>query len=70
MNGKIRELAKLAGIAFVYEYDSSIVGDVEDLEKFAELIIKECLVVVDEYEMEYDISDLPREIKEHFGLNL
>ena len=53
MNGKIRELAKLAGMSFVYEYDSSIVMDVEDLEKFAELIINECIKICDDTENEY-----------------
>ena len=61
MNGKIRELAKLAGMSFVYEYDSSIVMDVEDLEKFAELIINECVQVAAMFSI--DKTDIHPDIK-------
>ena len=67
MNGKIRKLAKLAGMSFVYEYDSSIVMDVEDLEKFAELIIKECAELVDHILKEGGGTQ-GDSIKEHFGV--
>ena len=65
MNGKIRELAKLAGMSFVYEYDSSIVMDVEDLEKFAELIINECAEVASDYDGAHYVGTA---IEQHFGV--
>ena len=72
MNGKIRELAKLAGMSFVYEYDSSIVMDVEDLEKFAELIIQEAMDIVrDEVSFHSDWACADNaiiKVKEHFGV--
>lgn len=42
MNERIKKLAKKSGMSFVYEYDSSVVVHVEDLQKFAELLIEEC----------------------------
>lgn len=46
MNERIRELTKQAGISILYEYDGydghAAVANLADIEKFAELIVKEC----------------------------
>jgi len=54
MNEKIRELTKQAGL---YEHDGMVFGSTsgyegvstEELKKFAELIVRECAVLVEDY---------------------
>ena len=66
MNERIKELAEQAGIVFW-----EISGDVdwrqanrENLEKFAELIVRECANVAADHEA----LDIYEEIREHFGV--
>ncbi len=64
MNERIRELAKQAGYNPVW----STKADKEehfDLEKFAELIVRECIKEMGRYEF---IDVAMREVKEHFGV--
>lgn len=65
MNNRIRELAKTAGFS---PFDSQ--GEL--VEKFAELIIQDCLsVAIDEvqYHAGWDVADLVvKRIKEYFGI--
>ena len=72
MNERIKELAEQAGSTHkqslgVYQFYS------HELEKFAELIIRECLTFVEPMPGSGDIDDLALEaacegIKEHFGV--
>ena len=70
MNERIRELALQAGL----EFDNDLALEPEpiyyttqkDLEKFAELIVRECAEIADKAEP-YKASDL---IKQHFGVEL
>lgn len=67
MNERIRELFKQA-----YGYFPSPIGEPET-EKFAELIVRECLTFVEPMPGSGDIDDLALEaahnsIKEHFGV--
>ena len=77
MNERIRELAEQAGIKIIpmvvdgveYEYEDVDMDGSEDLEKFAELIVRECGVALSPMLRDmisrgqaYDI------IKEHFGV--
>ena len=47
MNERIKLLAKQAGISILYEYDGydghAAVANLADIEKFAELIVQECV---------------------------
>jgi hypothetical protein len=47
MNERIKELARKAGISILYEYDGydghAGVANFDDIEKFAELIVQECV---------------------------
>ena len=71
MNERIKELAEQAGIhPSNFESDADIK---EPLEKFAELIVRECLTFVEPMPGSGDIDDLALEaahnsIKEHFGV--
>ena len=65
MNEKIIELAKEAGIHPAnFEPDADLSGP---LKKFAELIVRECAEVTDEWVRQGDI-DIPVIIKRHFGV--
>ena len=39
-----------------------------DVEKFAELIVRECIAMADEFEIEVNRSGLVDRMKEHFGV--
>ena len=71
MNERIRELAEQAGIEFVYDpTETPMRAFVEcwedDLEKFAELIVKECADIGQQYaDGNYEVRN---QILEHFGL--
>ena len=85
MNERIRELAEQAGL----EFDNDLALEPEpiyyttqkDLEKFAELIVRECLDIASEvrgepatdthYVIGYDraCEKMISGIKEHFGIN-
>ena len=69
MNERIRELAEQAGI---YKLDLSDETEYWIIEKFAELIVRECLDIVNRKEYSYHEADPLWEtsqlIKEHFGV--
>ena len=80
MNERIRELAEQSGLKY-YNWitnESNINDDtfkyprLEDYEKFAELIVQECLRYFNEdYQRDFDSlwrEDLSKGIKEHFGV--
>jgi len=68
MNERIRELADEAGLRFTQLMSNPMVPVVDgretDLEKFAELIVRECAEIADKAEP-YKASDL---FKKHFGV--
>ena len=76
MNERIKKLADEAGLRFTQLMSNPMVpvvdGKETDLEKFAELIVKECLDIVNRKEYSYHEADPLWEtsqlIKEHFGV--
>jgi hypothetical protein len=66
MNKRIRELAEQAG-ATTFGGKQCIFGD-EDMEKFAELIVKECANVELYWLGEQDCKAIAEKIKKHFGV--
>ena len=77
MNERIRELAEQAGLEFdddeSLEFGKQIYYVTkEDMEKFAELIVRECVRHFNEdYQRDFDTlwrEDLSKSIKEHFGV--
>lgn len=62
MNKRIEELAMAAGLVYIRTPDKPFID--EDLEKFAELIVKECANVA----ADHDALDIYEEIREHFGV--
>ena len=64
MNNRIRELAKQSGLI---QYDSD--GKMEEAEKFAELIVRECAgIVEDAVNHREPASTYVDKIKQHFGV--
>lgn len=61
MNKRIQKLAEQAG----YSKDFLAIGLPNNMEKFAELIIRECMNVVDEHKA----FSIKKDIKEHFGVD-
>ena len=63
MNKRIRELAEQAGYV-EFEYNP------HDLDKFAELLIKECLKVINQPNGvgDDDVIRISNDVKEHFGI--
>ena len=87
MNERIKQLAEQAGLRFTQLMSNPMVpvvdGKETDLEKFAELIVRECIDKITTYDLVpghsakwediYDIharllQDLGEELKEHFGV--
>jgi hypothetical protein len=86
MNEQIEELAKQSGIGLFKDNSfgwSVLAGTDSHLQKFAELIVAECIKTITEYDLVpghsakwediYDIharllQDLGEELKEHFGV--
>jgi hypothetical protein len=66
MNERIRELAARAGFDWALKRSSlySHDDDKQNLEKFAELIVRQCAEIADKAEP-YKANDL---IKQHFGV--
>jgi hypothetical protein len=62
MNERIRELTKQAGISILYEYDGydghAAVANLKDIEKFAELIVRECLDIAKNWEDELENANM------------
>ena len=79
MNERIRELALQAGIKITpmivdgveYEYEDVDMDGSEDLEKFAELIVRECIDLVEGYTKQRTHTTFYKaeeQIKQHFGV--
>ena len=78
MNERIKELAEQARVQdrgyFIYQYDDhQSVEKAINLEKFAELIVKECCNVLQGEDIRYggygyNQGFLHKKIKEHFGV--
>jgi hypothetical protein len=78
MNERIKELADEAGLRFTQLMSNPMVPVVDgretDLEKFAELIVKECVAICQDVDGEDSIEaksgrqDCAVEIREHFGV--
>jgi hypothetical protein len=88
MNERIKKIGKQAGFAFIEDgvygqrwYSGKCGMDAEEFEKFAELIVAECIKLCehkankDEYD-QYDMGmsvkaeNIKTAIKEHFGVEL
>ena len=69
MNERIKELAVQAGAG---EWGDSVIAATMDIEKFAELIVRECCnIVSDEVECVYHFDNqhpVVARLKEHFGV--
>lgn len=76
MNERIKQLAEQAGLRFTQLMSNPMVpvvdGKETDLEKFAELIVQECVRHFNEdYQRDFDTlwrEDLSKSIKHHFGV--
>jgi hypothetical protein len=78
MNERIRELAEQAGILKEQSVQAKIVKNEDgtwasileypDLEKFAELIVKECAWLVNENDISLPYGTFGELIKQHFGV--
>ena len=75
MNERIRKLAEQAGLKY-YNWstnESNIVNNefkyprIEDYEKFAELIVRECSAIADE-PTSHPFQSYGEKIKQHFGV--
>jgi hypothetical protein len=66
MNERIRQLARQADL-YAFVSDESIDPDIE---KFAELIVRECIEVVERQKckMSYGPTFVIEDIKQHFGV--
>jgi len=76
MNERIKELAEQAGLRFTQLMSNPMVpivdGKETDLEKFAELIVRECADVthrlIVEDGKEFPVKSVAYRLKEHFGV--
>jgi hypothetical protein len=77
MNARIRELYKQAHLVREYPADDPMRGGnlatvywggEVSATKFAELIVKECIFMADEFELDVNRVGLVDRIKEHFGV--
>ena len=70
MNERIRELAKQSGTWEYYEINEGVGEDEKHLEKFAELIVRECanLFAVEWGEEKLTGNDVGYVVKKHFGV--
>ena len=67
MNQRIKELAEQAGITLSQkDYSYYWVESAEDIEKFAELIVQECVNVLHDNELWN--RHISHALKEHFGV--
>lgn len=78
----IKKLANQAGCDYLYDYSAdghAMVCNVDDIEKFAELIVKECARTVNDTEYPYEDTShkdtwdaccvwSAEKLKEHFGV--
>ena len=70
MNDRIKELALRANMEYDIFLPDAWTGESEDLEKFAELLIKECGIIADKYKDEHLFTFPSEEMKQHFGVEL
>jgi hypothetical protein len=75
MNERIRELAKQSGTWEYYEINEGVGEDEKHLEKFAELIIRECMDLLEDYTtdihvggIQYNVVGASETLQEYFGL--
>ena len=80
MNERIKELAKQSGAWEYYEINEGVGEDEKNLEKFAELIVKECAKAIADDQLAKDCDTFLMDsyakgmrysahlIKEHFGV--
>ena len=79
MNERIRELAEQANEKIRYRIDPNTFKHIDDSngphtrfefnkEKFAESIVKKCISMADEFEMDVNRSGLVDKMKEYFGV--
>ena len=80
MNKRIRELAKQSGAWQYYEINEGVGEDEKHLEKFAQLIVRECATAITDNEFAKDCGTFLMDsyakgmrysahlIKEHFGV--
>ena len=78
MNERIKQLAEQAGLRFTQLMSNPMVpvvdGKETDLEKFAELIVRECVAICQDIDGEDNTDarsgrqDCAVEIREHFGV--
>ena len=75
MNERIKQLAEQAGIEFVYDpTETPMRAFVEcwedDLEKFAELIVRECITVINQPNGvgDDDVIRITKDVEKHFGV--
>ena len=66
MNPKLKELALRTNLDYFAR--DAWTGESKDLEKFAELIVKECAELVEDYVNEMSVHRADSRIKEHFGI--
>ena len=67
MNEHIRELAEQTFYYGNWEGDGIYTGQL-DLEKFAKLIVAECIVMADDFECDVNQRGLVDRMKQHFGV--
>lgn len=67
MNERIRELAEQNFYYGIWEGDGIFTGQV-DLEKFAQLIVRECFAMADDFECDVNQRGLVDRMKQHFGV--
>jgi len=69
MNERIREFAIQSGSM---EWGDSVIPATMNIEKFAELIVRECIEQVKDFYQEdrFDCFNAAERIKEHFGVDL
>jgi phosphotransferase system IIB component len=67
-NARIKKIAEQAGLPTADYYVQAVIGP-QDIQKFAELIIKECSSVAQKYMSRWpEDHKLTKRIKEHFGV--
>jgi hypothetical protein len=71
MNERIQQLAEQAGVGFMFDPDAVVLTF--KMEKFAELIVRECIGIAQDRANfpgfpPNDVNDIIDEIREHFGV--
>ena len=78
MHDRIKQLAEQADIVFGFHNNNEVICSAIDIEKFAELIVKECVEIADKSNQGskssnegtefYYNADIGDKIKQHFGV--